>query len=69
MSGKWIKRKADEHVCDKPKYEGPGDRVAPDDQWKCECGRVWVVSGVWRGDQRESLRPGQYPTIQWRIDF
>lgn len=67
MTGHWVKRKADEHVCAKPKYEESGDgTVSSGDLWVCDiCGSIWEVYSVWRGDQREPLEPGERPAILW----
>lgn len=65
MTGQWIKRKKDEHTCDKPKYD-EDSTVASGDLWVCDiCGSVWLVYSVWCGDQREPLEPGERPSILW----
>lgn len=43
MTGHWIRRRADEHTCDKPEIRQ--DRtVHPGDIWQCDhCGQEWRV--------------------------
>lgn len=66
MSGSWVQRKQDEHVCAKPKHEQANERVHVGDQWRCdECGTRWRVRDVWRGDQREPLLPGERPVLSF----
>lgn len=55
----WIKRKIDEHVCPKPKWNKD---IAVGDIWQCdECKLQWRVVEVSRGqyDQRDNCWFGQ----------
>jgi hypothetical protein len=64
MPGEWLPKTAI-HKCEPPREEEITARVEEGDRWKCICGRVWVVTSVWRGDQREPLLPGERPQIRW----
>jgi hypothetical protein len=66
MTGQWIKRMAMAHTCERPMRERPTERILVGDRWKCECGKVWEVGHIFRGDQREPLLPGEYPQIGWK---
>lgn len=59
MAGKWTKREADDHVCNKPKYgESLTKPVRVGDEWSCECGKLWIVLKVTYGDQRDPIPQG-----------
>jgi hypothetical protein len=65
-SGRWTKRKVDEHKCLKPSFNRD---IQVGDEWACDCGTVYVVTKVDRGyDQRENEYYGRFTwqVIQWR---
>jgi len=52
MSGQWVKRKADEHVCEKPSLSEAGTNSG--DVWRCNvCHALWTVR--YTSDQRDPL--------------
>lgn len=60
--GEWIKRKADEHVCDYPRFRSEAQLAQVGDIWKCSCGRQYQVKGFDSGMQWDP-----YPTkIVWQ---
>lgn len=62
--GQWVHRKKDEHVCPKPTRAsvGLGD-VKRGDQWQCDtCHKIYTVTGLNSGDQRDEVYP---PIILW----
>lgn len=57
----WIKRKVDEHVCRKPRYDS---EIRAGDVWQCdECKNEWEVVGLEHGTQWDPINP---PLVKWK---
>lgn len=56
----WVKRKADEHQCPKPKWDAG---VREGDIWECDqCKRQWIISKITFED-----RPAGAIWIDWTL--
>jgi hypothetical protein len=67
MSGRWVSRKAEVHVCDKPKYgESLEMPISVGDEWQCDVDKkVWRVTHVSYGDQRDPIPQGYVSESWW----
>jgi hypothetical protein len=68
MSGRWVSQAAKKHVCDRPRYGvSAEEKIVSGDQWMCDiCHKVWVVSIVSYGDQRDPIPQGYVSDTGWK---